>query len=503
MTKKNWQLFYPVLLGIYAAVGLVSINISQMYFSAGVRSILVAVLFSILVYVVFCWSIKDEHKAALLCAWFMLFFFAYGHVYGPVEGARIFGLVVGRHRFLFPLWVGVFGVGAWLIYKRARRLESFSWVLNMVGIILLVIPVIQIGVFEWNRHRSDEGAVSAAALPVTQGVTLLPKDQLPDVYYIILDGYPRQDVILQYHHFDNSEFINQLKAIGFYVPACSLSNYAMTDLSLGSSLNMNYLEGLNPDIHAIHFSEIIKNSKTRQFLTQLGYKTVSVESGIMFTELFNANYYIDQKRPITSSFWDFTRVSEFEVLFIRTTILRLVDEFKTAWLDSFFQNPRKEAYERIMFEFDQLESSPSLPGPKFVFVHILAPHSPPFIFNADGAFEVSNSVDPAFGNELQFLNKRTLEAVQAIIAQSKNPPIIILQGDHGLDPEVRLAALIAYYFPNGGARVLYPTITPVNTFRLVFNTYFGQNLPLLPDVGYYSPYEHKYKLAEVQYPCNP
>ena len=503
MKKKNWQIYYPILLGTYAAVGLVGVNISQMVLSAGVRSVLVTVLFSLAVYALFCWRIKDEYKAALLCAWFMLFFFAYGHVYGSVDGIKIFGVVVGRHRFLFPLWLVVFGVGAWWIYKRARRLESFSRVLNMVSIILLVIPVIQIGVFEWHRHRSVTGTGSVAAASVAQGVPSLPKDQLPDVYYIILDGYPRQDVLLQYHHFDNSEFIKQLEAIGFYIPSCSQSNYAMTDLSLASSLNMNYLEGLNQNIHAIDLTDSIIHSETRQFLKRLGYNIVSFDSGIWFTVFYDADYYINKNRPVVSSFFDFTRLSEFEVLFIRTTALRLVDESKAAWLNSFIQNPRKEAYELILFEFDQLKSSPSLPEPKFVFIHILAPHTFPFIFNANGAFELSSSVDPALGNELQFLNKRTLEAVQAIIARSKNPPIIIIQGDHGLDTEVRMANLIAYYFPNGGAKVLYPTITPVNTFRLVFNTYFGQSLPLLPDVSYYSSYEDMFKLTEVQYPCNP
>jgi len=501
--KKNWQIFYPVLLGIYAAVALVSVNISQMVFSAGVRSILVTICFSIAVYVVFCWLIKDEHKAALLCAWFMLFFFAYGHVFGTVEGVKVFGLVVGRHRFLFPLWLAVFGVGAWWMYKRARRLESFSRILNIISIILLVIPVIQIGVFEWHRHRSVTGTGSAAATSVAQGVPSLPKDQLPDIYYIILDAYPRQDVLLQFHHFDNSDFIKQLEAIGFYIPSCSQSNYAMTDLSLASSLNMNYLEGLNPNIRAIDLTDSIIHSETRQFLKGLGYNIVSFDSGIWFTELQDADYYIYNNPPLISSFFDFTRLSEFEVVFLRTTVLSLVEKSKVAWLDLRFQNPQKEAYERILFELDQLESAPSLPGPKFIFVHILAPHSFPFIFNANGVFELSSSVDPALGNELLFLNKRTLEVVRAVIAKSKNPPIIIIQGDHGLDTEIRMANLIAYYFPNGGARVLYPTITPVNTFRLVFNTYFGQSLPLLPDVSYYSPYDAMYKFTKVQYPCAP
>jgi hypothetical protein len=369
--------------------------------------------------------------------------------------------------------------------------------------VLLVIPIIQIGVFEWHRYRSITEAGRMAVISGMQGVPSLSKNKLPDVYYIILDGYPRQDVLLKYHNFNNSDFIKKLEAIGFYVPSCSQSNYAITDLSLASSLNMNYLEGLNSNIHAINLADGIIHSEIRQFLKGLGYNIVSFENGIWFTELQDADYYITRDRPVISSFFDFKRLSEFEVLFLRTTVLRLVEEYKAVWTDTFFQNPRKDNYDRILFEFDQLDSSPLLPGPKFVFVHILAPHSSPFIFNANGEFVVSNSVDPALGNELIFLNKRTLEAVQAIIARSKNKPIIIIQGDHGLDTEARLANLVAYYFPDGGPRVLYPTITPVNSFRLVLNTYFGQSLPLLPDVSFYSKYEDMFALTKVINSCSP
>lgn len=503
MKKKNWQIYYPILLGTYAAVGLVSVNISQMFLSAGMRSIMLTVIFSLAVYALFCWRIKDEHKAAMLCAWFMLFFFAYGHIFGALEEIKIFGVVVGRHRFIFPLWLAVFGTGAWWIYRRAARLETFSRILNMVGIVLLIIPIFQIGLFEWHRYSPVTGIENVTTTSIIQGTSSLSNNKLPDIYYIILDGYPRQDVLLKYHNFDNIDFINELEAIGFYVPTCSQSNYAMTDLSLSSSLNMNYLEGLNQNIHAINLTESIIHNGVRQFLEQEGYKTVSFDSGIWFTELQDASYYISQNRPVISSFFDFTYLSEFEFLFVRTTVLRLAEEAKSAWLDALFQNPQKENYDRILFEFDQLGNSPSLPGPKFVFVHIMAPHGYPFIFDAEGNLVEANSTDPALGNDLLYINKRTLEAVRAIILQSKIPPIIIIQGDHGIDTEVRMANLIAYYFPNGGIKFLYPTITPVNSFRLVFNTYFGQDLPLLPDVSYYSSYEDMFHFTEVQYSCNP
>jgi hypothetical protein len=197
----------------------------------------------------------------------------------------------------------------------------------------------------------------------------------------------------------------------------------MTDLSLASSLNMNYLEGLNPSIYAIDLTDSILHSEIRQFLKGLGYNIVSFDSGIWYTELQDADYYINNVRPVVSSFFDFTRLSEFEILFARTTLLSLVEKSKVLWLDLRFQNPQKEAYDRILFEFDQLESSLSLPGPKFLFIHIMAPHTPPFTIDANGAFELSNATDPALGNELLFLNKRTVEAVQVIIAGSKNPPV--------------------------------------------------------------------------------
>ncbi|MBI4731591.1 MAG: hypothetical protein HY781_05595 [Chloroflexi bacterium] len=503
MTKKNWKIFYPLLLGIYSAVGLVSANISQMTFLTGIRSILVAMLFSLAVYAAFCWRVKDEYKAALLCAVFMVFFFAYGHVYDSVEGIKIFGITAGRHRFLFPLWFAVFAFGGWLVYKRSWKLGSLSRILNITSIVLLAIPVIQIGLFEWQRYRSASGLDSESSASNMPENIVLSEGYMPDIYYIILDGYPRQDALLQYHNFDNSDFIEQLEAFGFYVPSCSQSNYAMTQLSLASSLNMEYVTQPGENVTANDLNGKIANSEIRRFLESLGYETVSVESGIWFTEFRDADYFISQDRPVASSFFDFTRFSEFEVVYARTSVLLLLEEAKAGWLDSLFQDHRKQLYERILFEFDQLELTPAIPSPKFVFAHILAPHTTEAIMNTAGEFELFTSVDPALGNEISYLNKRMLEVIQAILTESENPPIIIIQSDHGIDTEVRMANLIAYYLPLEGSDALYPTITPVNNFRLVLDIYFGQDYPLLPDVSYYSPYNEMFSFTQVQYPCMP
>jgi len=96
--------------------------------------------------------------------------------------------------------------------------------------------------------------------------------------------------------------------------------------------------------------------------------------------------------------------------------------------------------------------------------------------------------------------------------------IIILQGDHGpgafynmleLDNSCvyeRFSILNAYYFPNGDYQLLYPSVTPVNSFRVVLNRYFGAQLDLLEDRSYYASWSSPYLFTDVtdqiDLPCN-
>ena len=86
-----------------------------------------------------------------------------------------------------------------------------------------------------------------------------------------------------------------------------------------------------------------------------------------------------------------------------------------------------------------------------------------------------------------------------------NSPIIIIQGDHGLfssNLDWRFGILNAYYLP-GHNDLLYPKITPVNTFRLIFNSYFGTDYQLLPDISYYSDLPYLYNFSPVENECIP
>lgn len=64
-----------------------------------------------------------------------------------------------------------------------------------------------------------------------------------------------------------------------------------------------------------------------------------------------------------------------------------------------------------------------------------------------------------------------------------------------------MGILNALYLP-GVAAPLYDSITPVNTFRVVLDAYFGQHLPLLTDVSRYSSFDAPYALSEISNDCS-
>lgn len=147
----------------------------------------------------------------------------------------------------------------------------------------------------------------------------------------------------------------------------------------------------------------------------------------------------------------------------------------------------------------------SMTGPKFVFIHLIVPH-PPYAFDENGNPIVGGSVDAKYGdlNQVKFINKFILPGLKTLIEESSTPPVIILQGDHGPMVEdnhpAELKILNAYYLPKG-MEWLYPTISPVNSFRVVFNSYFGTSFPLLEDVSYYSDRYIRYDFSVIPNDC--
>ena len=335
-------------------------------------------------------------------------------------------------------------------------------------------------------------------------------DSLPNVYYIILDGYPRNDVLKKHLNFDNSEFIDFLKQREFYVAENSYSNYSLSSTSIPATMNMNYINFLvdelgedsrsydpllGKDFGLYADNQVIKNFKS------MGYKVAKIGSVPMYLhEMPLADLSLCYKS-------------------IHLMDNRLFDTVARTSMIGFFIERWSEDLQRqiIICAFEELPKISSYyEEPVFVWSHIMLPHFP-LIFGANGEpvtpgesllvmnnphlFEGTDSswnIKQQFLQQLQFANKKSIKLIDKILENEKQS-IIIIQSDHGSafdvnlhdptddDVHQRLSNINAIYFPDEKPReILMNDQTNVNTFRIVFNSYFGSDYDILEDRIYWN-----------------
>ncbi|HEY2981516.1 MAG TPA: sulfatase-like hydrolase/transferase [Anaerolineales bacterium] len=493
--------FYPLVLSTYPVLYLLSVNVGQVDPAAGLRPLLISLLLCSVLFLVLRLLLRDWHRAAFLCTLWLALFFSYGHVYN---------LLSARYPDvdLRPYMLGAVALLAVLaaVWTTRPRLSFVSSAASL-NVIALALVLMSLGQVAFAARPRSPHSLPADHAPV-QPDLVLPENP-PDVYYFLLDSYTRADLLEKAYGYDNSDFIQALEARGFYVAACSQSNYGRTELSLASTLNMSYLQGLDgefvPDnIGRLTLWDSLKHSAVRRNFENLGYKIVNFASGFAFIELRDADAFLSPP-PLASGF------TEFEGLFVGTTLARHLKDL--GWLDPdalLAQNFR----DRFQFIFSSMHRLAAMPEPTFAYIHVMSPH-PPFVFGPDGEptdpaeFWNEKRLYPAalyaqgYQNQTTYLDKRLLEAIDTLLAESPQPPVIILQGDHGpwVQPNPQhFMILNAYYLPGHMDR-LYPQISPVNTFRMVFDAYLGGKYDMLDDVSYHSPVPNLFDFTEVPNPC--
>lgn len=498
MTKaksQNTLVLHPFLVAIYPVLALLAYNIEVTRLSSAVRPLLFSVISATVLLIIGKAILKAWHTAGLFTTLALVLFFSYGHFYNELENLQILGIAIGRHRYWIPFWMIIFTLSIWWGKGKDWNTEALTKTLNIITVFALIFPIFQIGRYQI-RSSQTSSQVDGSALAANLS---LPVDTPPpDIYYIILDGYARDDILSKFYGLDNTEFLNNLIHLGFSIAYCSQSNYAQTQLSIASSLNTNYLENINEryqvgNTSRLGLPQLIKNSTVRKTFESLGYKSIAFDSGYDATRIIDADKYYSPKV--------IQDINDFEDLFIRTTFARVITEGI-----AFLNLPpnweaRDDAHrERILFTLEKLKDIPDMEGPKFVFTHIISPHWP-HVFGPGGepVHEHPDSVS-GYKNQVIFISNQILSVIEEIIENSEVPPIIILQGDHGSvieSPQRRMSILNAYLLPDGGDVLLYEGITPVNTYRLIFNYYFGSDLPFLEDISNFSSYEDPYNYSIV------
>lgn len=511
--KKQYNpslfIIYPLLAWIYPILAFGAANLGQANPYAIIRPLLLLAILGIAIGFANRLWMKSKQQAALLTAWWGFLFSSYGHLYMKIENFHLGSLNLGRHRYLLILWVILALVGIWLIRKLPAVMNQWTRILNYTMIILVCLPVAQ-GVYYYLNQNQPVEATQNTQQPAT-AAPVSGKDQ-PDIYWLVLDSYARQDLLKNLYRYDNSLFVDYLKSKGFYVAGCSQSNYNHTWFSISTALNMNYLDQLTQDGKQARPVPLIKHSAVRDILTKAGYKSVAFETGFDFIDITDADYYLHE-----GDSWDlrsmFTApINAFELMYMRTTVVTAILEMRGVSEDQIELTVKKDMME---YMYDHLPDIPAIDAPTFTYAHINTTHPPFFYQETAEQRSREDKQDPAltslgaqtrlYRESIEYSNEKIEKVIDEILAKSKTPPIIIIQGDHGPfqsnSEEHIFDILNAYYFPGQDYSRLYPGISPVNSYRVVLNQFFQGSYEMLPDKSYFSGSKDDWKFEQVGRTC--
>jgi len=460
--------------------------------------------------------VKDLHKAGLITAAIVVLFFTFDRAvavaqrvieflrwYWVRSDAPVSPALVLLTEALFLL------LPAYLIVAKLKSAKGPTVFLNVVSILLVLFPLAQVILVK----APSIGRLPRQAVPFP--LPSQPKDRpRPDIYYIILDGYARPDVMKKLFDFDAGPFLDHLESKGFYLAKQSTANYCQTPLCLSCSLNGVYLDelvkGLGND--QTELADLIGRNNVVETLKPLGYQFVSFATGFDPTEQPHADLYLSP-HPYSTGF---------QRMLIDQTPLRVI------WPGHRGSTASTLSRERIVFLLEHLADVARNPQPTFTLAHLLCPH-PPFLFGEhgedvsrrwmrytlqgggriNGRFEFPDEFRQAYRAQAAFMTREIEKTIDQILAASPEPPIIIVQSDHGselyldrdsvihTDVTERMTILNAFYLPGRRYDGLYQGISPVNSFRVVLNTFFGTSLELLPDKSYFSTWPDPYHFVDV------
>ncbi|MDM7999085.1 MAG: hypothetical protein QUS33_03555 [Dehalococcoidia bacterium] len=469
------SVIHPLLFAMFPVVYLYSHNVDEVSATQITTPLLCSVLGALALWVVLSLLLRSPLKAGVATTAFVILFFFYGRLYDLLLS---WDIRIAKHAYLFPAGLLAWGYCVYFISRARSDLRITTRLLNVVCVVLICL---NLGVIATHQVRKTPPAVAADGSAYA-AADLGDLSAMPDIYYIILDEYAHPSTMLDYYEYDNSKFTDWLTNKGFFVALSSRTAYPLTNWSIASSLNMDYIPAGSSQEYC--FAKMANNS-VAAYLKSIGYRYVY--SGVWFEQNeVGADLYYNFYR---SSGGD-TVVSQFSRTLWNTTMARPFYDHLTG---AVYAGHTRSA---IINQIECLKTMPNLDGPKFVFTHIICPHAP-FVFGPNGEYvdplESNNFEDKQFYlGQYRFISRQIEAVVDALLAGSEVKPIIILQSDHGLRchggsdvpvPEGEWQKILnAYYLPGGGEEALYDSISPVNTFRIVFNQYFGADYDLLPDV---------------------
>lgn len=429
-------------------------------------------------YAVFLLAQRRPETAALSAVLFVAAYYLYGLAYRLLVKWDAFSV---EHYTLLPAMLAVVGYAGLLVSKlrpAPARVLSSALLVGVFG-----LSAYNLGSLLWveaQEYRALEHTLTPSTVHAAPPAGEAKK--LPDIYYIVFDEYAGFDVLRNYWHESYGDtFESFLKEKGFFVAGSSRSVTLSTITELVSRLDLRqYPEKTDAKITVA----AIRSNKVMQVVKQHGYTTVVMD--MAFSDIrADSNMQLDPAQVGGMA------ADEFRQEFFDQTMYLA---FSTAL------NPDNVKLERqsevIHYSLERTASLEDIPSPKFVYTHVLLPHQP-FIFDENG-----DMLDPVHQDDWnyylgqhKYATKLARELVTRLLenADPDNPPVIILQSDHGARNLKRRTKdsdkvvlngylekypisnayhiLNAMYLPGFDTSTLPDNIAPIDTFVVVLNHY--------------------------------
>jgi hypothetical protein len=356
----------------------------------------------------------------------------------------------------------------WIIWFRPRLAQLVNRWLNVSVSLVLFATILQVIYHSASEYRMASIFAAKQAQGASPG-----KQTKRDVYNIVLDCFTSFEQLERHWRYTNSILRPFLESNGFQVLPNARCNAGGTMASISISLSMGYpmeFGDMSPMRVFTLSRQIIRKSPVIRMFQEAGYQVMNYS----FFDLRARKALVEEPEFMVPT-W--THLFYWSLLPIQA---RERGGAKTVQRD-------RQVVDAVLKDLN--EPRPPNSPPRFCFIHLLVSH-PPFRYLSDG--QVRSDAPPlndrqAYLEQLKYAETVTTNLISSIIARSSDPPVIILQGDHGsrmIDTEESLSILSAFHLPAGGDQLLYPGITPANYFRLVAKHYLGATMDFVPDLHF-------------------
>jgi hypothetical protein len=476
---------HPLLFAVFPLLSLFAQNQTDIELNVLWWPLVLCLLAAAIVFAVCFAATREPLEAGALASVVVISFFYFGLFSDRVSSTLSTGVQL-------TLWLVATAVLLVVIARTSRSLGPLTLILTVMALVLALPRAIDIA-----TYHSKQRAVSARDPRLWPSKLAPPSPaagkRLPDIYVLVPDDYARTDVLRRYFHYGDHAFMAALRKRGFAISPQARSPYSDSESNIAAELNLDYLSSFprvlgksSQDVRTINRVE--EDNRAARLLATAGYRYEHLDTDeVTFA---GGNPGISSLAPPDS----------FVNLWMRKTILGPIGGpigFNRAATDARFRTSINKV-------FSQLAAAPSKPGRKFVVFHTLLPHDP-YVYGANGqqvTFPSKNEDDLGakagaryYLEQLKYTSKRLLSSIDAILAHSRRPPVIVLQADEGFQAnpdylgerdaqDIRVKGIVAVHLPGARPDVVPEPPTTINTLRFVFNRYLGTSYPMLRAASY-------------------